>query len=97
MSEYARDGKNANSALVVSVDGSDFGSGVFAGMEFQREIEERAFALAGGNYKACGATAGDFIRGQTGLHLQKVAPTYSSVSYTHLPLYGPIAPLNCTR
>ena len=62
MSEYARDGKNANAALVVSVDSSDFGSGAFAGMEFQRELEERAFSLAGGGYRACGATVGDFLQ-----------------------------------
>ena len=77
MSEYARDGKNANSALVVSVDSNDFGSGMFAGMEFQRNLEERAFALAGGSYRACGATVGDFFREEKGLHFKRVAPTYS--------------------
>lgn len=77
MSEYARDGKNANAALVVSVDSSDFGSGAFAGMEFQRELEERAFSLAGGGYRACGATVGDFLQGEKGLHLGRVLPTYS--------------------
>ncbi len=77
MSEYARNEKNANAALVVSVDQADFGSGVFAGMEFQREIEERAFDLAGRSYRACGATVGDFLKGKTGLHLGRVAPSYS--------------------
>ena len=77
MSEYARDGQNANAALVVSVDGSDFGSGIFAGMDFQRELEERAYRMAGSNYKACGATVGNFLRKEKGLHLGNVQPTYS--------------------
>ena len=52
MSEYARDKENANSAIVVSVTPEDFGSGALDGVAFQREIEKRAFALGGKNYKA---------------------------------------------
>ncbi len=52
MSEYARDKENANSAIVVSVAPEDFGSGALDGVRFQREIEKRAFALGGKNYKA---------------------------------------------
>lgn len=47
MSEYARDGENANAALVVSVDASDFGSGVLDGVAFQRRLERQAFVLGG--------------------------------------------------
>lgn len=52
MSEYARDGENANAALVVSVDASDFGSGVLDGVAFQRRLERQAFVLSGKDYRA---------------------------------------------
>lgn len=49
MSFHARDGKNANSAIIVSVNPSDFGAeGPLAGVAFQRELERRAFELGGG-------------------------------------------------
>ena len=48
MSYYARDGVNANSALLVGVGPEDFGSEhPLAGMFLQREIERRAFVLGG--------------------------------------------------
>jgi len=77
MSEYSRDGKNANSALVVSVDSKDFGDDIFAGIEFQKSIEQKAFALAGKNYKACGVTVKNFIDNKTGIDLKRVTPSYS--------------------
>lgn len=47
MSNYARDGKNANAAVLVNVDPSDFGSDdVLAGVELQRRIEQAAFACS---------------------------------------------------
>ena len=52
MSEYARDGENANAALVVSVDASDFGSDVLDGVAFQRRLERQAFVLGGKDYRA---------------------------------------------
>ncbi len=49
MSYSARDGKNANSAVIVTVTPDDFGSGhPLAGVEFQRRLEERAYAVGGG-------------------------------------------------
>ena len=77
MSEYSRDKENANAALVVSVDAADFGEGVFAGMEFQQELERRAFRLSGGNYRACGATADCFLEQKPGLSLGRVVPSYA--------------------
>ncbi|WP_408071087.1 5-formyltetrahydrofolate cyclo-ligase [Butyrivibrio sp. JL13D10] len=50
MSYSGRDGKNANSAIVVTIEPDDFGSeDVLAGVEFQRKLESKAFELAGGN------------------------------------------------
>jgi len=66
MSNHARDGQNANSAVLVGVDPSDYGSDdVLAGIDFQRGIERRAFeaALAAGAkpYQAPAQTVGDFL------------------------------------
>ena len=53
MSVFARDADNSNSALLVSVTPEDFGSShPLAGLDFQRKIEQKAFALAGKDYSA---------------------------------------------
>ncbi len=49
MSYSGRDSENANSALIVSVTEKDFGADdALAGMRFQRQLEEKAYALADG-------------------------------------------------
>lgn len=49
MSYHDRAGENANSAVVVTVSPEDFGgSGVLAGVAFQRRLEKAAFATGGG-------------------------------------------------
>lgn len=49
MSYSGRDGSNANSAIIVQVGPEDFGSEhPLAGVEFQRELERKAYALANG-------------------------------------------------
>lgn len=53
MSYSGRDGRNANSAIIVSVSRSDFGSAhPLAGVEFQRSLERRAYELGGGKIPA---------------------------------------------
>lgn len=51
MSYKARDGKNANAAILVTIDESIYGEGVMAGVEFQRMIEKKAYDMSG-SYKA---------------------------------------------
>ena len=49
MSYNSRDGKNANSAIIITVSPEDFGSeDVLSGVEFQRRLEEKAYKLANG-------------------------------------------------
>ena len=49
MSYSGRDGKNANSAIVVSVTPQDYGSDhPLAGIAFQRALEKKAYELGGG-------------------------------------------------
>ncbi len=48
MSYHGRDSGNANSAIVMTVDHSDYGMGVFDGMYFQQELEHRAYLQGSG-------------------------------------------------
>jgi hypothetical protein len=49
MSYSGRNGKNANSAIIVSVDAKDFGADdALAGMRFQRKLEQQAYCLCDG-------------------------------------------------
>lgn len=49
MSNYKRDSKNANSAIIVTVFPRDFGTHPLAGVEYQRKLERKAFELGRGN------------------------------------------------
>lgn len=73
MSNHARDAKNANSAIVVTVSQDDFGSGdVLAGMEFQRRIEQKAFLAGGGKVPL--QRFGDFLNGVPTTEAGKIRP-----------------------
>lgn len=77
MSNYARDGENANAALLVTLHPEDFPyEGALGGMLWQEELEQRAFALGGGNYHAPAQTVGDFLAGRPSDALGAVVPTY---------------------
>ncbi len=76
MSEYARDGENSNSALLVGIDPEHFGSDhPLAGIELQRRIERTAFAFGGGDYSAPCQTVGDFLNDTPSKTLGAVKPT----------------------
>lgn len=77
MSYHARDGVNANSALLCEVLPSDLPEGLFAGMEFQRELEKAAFRAGGGEFRAPAQTVGDFLAGIPSVAFGEVTPTYS--------------------
>ncbi len=49
MSNYKRDSKNANSALVVTVTPKDFGTHPLSGIEYQRQLEKLAYQKGNGN------------------------------------------------
>ena len=79
MSRFARDGENANSALLVSVSPEDCFRDTgkehpLAGMEFQRRLERSAFKLGGSNFYAPVETVGHFL-GNTET-VPSVRPTY---------------------
>lgn len=77
MSEYKRDGSNANSALLVGIAPADFPSRhPLAGIEFQRRWEQLAYQLGGGNYRAPAQLTGDFLADQPSSGWGGVRPTY---------------------
>ncbi len=77
MSRYKRDGKNANSALLVSVGPGDFKSDdLFAGVRFQRRLERQAFYMGGGSYRAPMTLVGDFLKGQKSASIGGIEPSY---------------------
>jgi hypothetical protein len=77
MSLFARDNANANSALLVGVTPTDFGSDhPLAGVEFQRTWERKAFTLGGSDYFAPVQTVGDFLADRSSTVLGKIEPTY---------------------
>jgi len=77
MSYYARDGKNANSAIAVSIDTSDYGNTVSGAIEFQENIERKAFSVAGGDGTAPIQLLGDLFDGVSKHEPSAVEPTYT--------------------
>ncbi len=65
MSYSKRDGRNANSAIIITVDPRDFGGeGVLSGVDFQRRLEKKAYELAQGKIPV--EYYGDFKRAVEG-------------------------------
>jgi uncharacterized FAD-dependent dehydrogenase len=75
MSQYSRNERNANSAIVVGITPSDYPGHPLAGIELQRRLEETAFALGGGNYDAPGQLMGDFVKGRASTEFGSVVPS----------------------
>ena len=76
MSNANRDGENANAALLVTVNPADFPyTGVLGGMQWQREIEERAYKVSG-SYRAPAQLVGDFLAKKPSVGAGEVQPTY---------------------
>ena len=77
MSLYARDGENANSALLVNVLPEDFGGDdPLAGVRFQRRWERAAFEAGGGDYRAPAQRVGDFLARRPSDGPAGVTPSY---------------------
>ena len=77
MSDHARDGENANAALLVTLNPEDFpDKSTLGGMYWQRELEQAAFRAGGGTYRAPAQLAGDFLAHRPSTGLGDVQPTY---------------------
>ena len=90
MSQYSRNERNANSAIVVGITPADYPGDPLAGIALQRDLEERAFALGGGNYDAPGQLVGDFVAGRASTEFGSVIPSYKPA--VHLTDLAPALP-----
>ena len=76
MSRHARDGKNANSAVLCSVFKEDYGATPERAIAFQEKIERAAFLSGGGDFSAPVITVGDFLEGTCGSEPSRILPSY---------------------
>ena len=77
MSQYSRNERNANAAIVVGIDpDTDYPGHPLAGIELQRKLEAQAFVDGGANYEAPAQRVGDFLSGRASTALGSVTPSY---------------------
>ncbi len=79
MSQYSRNERNANAALVCDITPADYaayGEGPLAGIALQRHWESHAFELGGGDYTAPAQRVEDFLAGRATKALGDVTPSY---------------------
>ena len=81
MSQYSRNERNANAAIVVGIDPSDFtpfdsSGSPLAGIALQRALESHAYVLGGGDYSAPAQLVGDFLAGRASHEFGDVQPSY---------------------
>jgi len=78
MSEFAQDGENSNSALLVPIKAEDFDSDhPLAGLEFQQKWEEKAFIAGGSDYSAPVQLVGDFLENKPSKEIKSITPSYT--------------------
>ena len=82
MSNFLRDGKNANSAVAVSVNPSDYGDRVDLAIDFQRNLEISAYRAAKNSYAAPCQTMGDFLGKTKNSMPSRIFPTYRDGNVT---------------
>lgn len=77
MSEYSRNERNANSAIVVDINpAQDYPQHPLAGIDLQRQLEEKAFLMGGENYNAPAQLVGDFLAGKASEKFGSVQPSH---------------------
>ena len=97
MSKFARDGVNANCAVNVSVDKSDYGNNAYKAIEFQENLERRAYLAAGGNYFAPIQLMGDFLEDKVEHMPSRILPTYAGGKRTTVTNLGDVLPCFVTQ
>ena len=77
MSQYSRNERNANAAIVVGITPEqDYPDYVLAGIDLQRKLESLAYELGGANYHAPAQLVGDFLKDKPSTELGSVQPSY---------------------
>ena len=82
MSQYSRNERNANAAIVVGITPEDYAEfdpsgSPLAGIALQRHWEEQAYRLGGESYDAPGQLVGDFLRKRASKQFGAVQPSYT--------------------
>ncbi|MFC7421865.1 NAD(P)/FAD-dependent oxidoreductase [Iodobacter arcticus] len=78
MSQYSRNERNANAAIVVGITPEeDFPGHPLAGIELQRKWESKAFEVGGSTYQAPAQKLGDFLVGKPSTEFGVVVPSYT--------------------
>ncbi|MGY0618010.1 NAD(P)/FAD-dependent oxidoreductase [Lysobacter sp. A378] len=86
MSQYSRNERNANAAIVCGITPADFApygrrqdgtADPLAGIALQRHWEARAFELGGGEYEAPAQLVGDFLQDRASQEFGTVLPSYT--------------------
>ena len=81
MSQYSRNERNANAAVVVGIEPADFAAfdssgSPLAGIALQRTLESHAYTLGGENYSAPAQLVGDFLARRASHEFGDVQPSY---------------------
>ena len=77
MSQYSRNERNANAAIVVGITPEqDYPGHVLAGIDLQRKLESLAYELGGADYHAPAQLVGDFLEDKPSTELGSVSPSY---------------------
>lgn len=77
MSQYSRNERNANAAIVVGIEpDKDYPGHPLAGIDLQRRLEKIAYQLGGDNYHAPAQLVGDFLADKPSTALGSVTPSY---------------------
>lgn len=99
MSQYSRNERNANSAIVVGIDPErDYPGHPLAGIELQRQLESAAFVLGGSNYDAPAQRVADFLQGTASTELGDVQPSYTpGIKLTDLSTVLPTFAIDAIR
>lgn len=77
MSQYSRNERNANAAIVVGIEpDKDYPEHPLAGIDLQQKLETLAYELGGSNYNAPAQLVGDFLKNIPSTELKSVKPSY---------------------
>ncbi|BCG65356.1 MAG: hypothetical protein methR_P3188 [Methyloprofundus sp.] len=77
MSQYSRNERNANSAVVVGIEPEqDYPGSPLAGLDLQEKLEKYAFVAGGSGYDAPAQLVGDFLANKPSSVLGSVEPSY---------------------
>lgn len=92
MSRYLRDGRNSNCAVNVSVYTEDYGNTPIKAIEFQEDLERRAYIAGGGDYYAPIQLMGDFLENRVISEPSRIIPTYAGGNRTKVANLNDVLP-----